>query len=792
MIRLRNRINTKLLTGIRYISFHRQIPEHRKGLRSIEDLKAEEEEMKSNKPEDMSKYNMFGGKKWTPKDSLFYTDRKAGTGYSSYANTSFQSRPYIWPPMRRKINIILGAMVVMGSLFFIDFEWFAWHIDEYIKKLKSEAATLKTGESQKAFGDDHSAENNQKDDSCSVLNADEGAKKKKKKIGFRERRIMEYENRIRSYSTPDKIFRYFATLKVTYDDGSFEIFMNPEDFVRSLTPGVMQPRNLGLDKFKNFDPSQKKVEYSDKDTIFYWVGEGGLISFGDYLFLMTLLSTPPSEFRLAFHVYDLNGDGELDEFEFSKVQELVLKQSNVGQRHRDHVTGTGSFRAKKSSAITKYFFGPDGKDKLNIEKFLKFQHDLHRDILKIEFERRDPESNPVGIISEISFAELLLLHANLPTKKEKRMMKRVRRKFKNRPGKKGVSFQEVNDFFSFLYSIDKVDMALHFYKLAGKPLSEELIKKLARKVTGVQISDTVVEVLIALFDENGDGELSQKEFITVMKRRMQRGLEKPKDTGLIRTMDAFFECSKKQSRNLHSIVRGRAVEVMREPSRGLLARLARKWLISHLKASIVFPDQPSTSSLLLTQKRGHSTMPENKASPAISDSGNLLIKFDHGLPTLSVPLPSRKENCQFILRPISDTVGTFCDNLIKEDNGIEIVALYNTDSTRISKSTNIQHLLRFEKFRLRINDSYYEVSLPLEKNDYLIGHTYKPLESEERMAILDDLKAKISSLHALLNVDDFKVEREKLLLKKLEEVEIELRPMEIVRKSIEEECHQYR
>ena len=38
--------------------------------------------------------------------------------------------------------------------------------------------------------------------------------KKKKKIGFRERRTIFYENRIRMYSSPDKIFRYFATLKV--------------------------------------------------------------------------------------------------------------------------------------------------------------------------------------------------------------------------------------------------------------------------------------------------------------------------------------------------------------------------------------------------------------------------------------------------------------------------------------------------------------------------------------------------------------------------------------------------
>lgn len=31
--------------------------------------------------------------------------------------------------------------------------------------------------------------------------------RRRKKIGFRERRIIQYENRIRSYSSPDKIFR---------------------------------------------------------------------------------------------------------------------------------------------------------------------------------------------------------------------------------------------------------------------------------------------------------------------------------------------------------------------------------------------------------------------------------------------------------------------------------------------------------------------------------------------------------------------------------------------------------
>ena len=43
------------------------------------------------------------------------------------------------------------------------------------------------------------------------------------KVGFRNRKIIEYENRIRQYSTPDKIFRYFATYKVTDEKGKNHI-----------------------------------------------------------------------------------------------------------------------------------------------------------------------------------------------------------------------------------------------------------------------------------------------------------------------------------------------------------------------------------------------------------------------------------------------------------------------------------------------------------------------------------------------------------------------------------------
>ena len=45
------------------------------------------------------------------------------------------------------------------------------------------------------------------------LQEEEKENKKKERTGFRDRKIIDYENRIRSFSTPDKIFRYFASYK---------------------------------------------------------------------------------------------------------------------------------------------------------------------------------------------------------------------------------------------------------------------------------------------------------------------------------------------------------------------------------------------------------------------------------------------------------------------------------------------------------------------------------------------------------------------------------------------------
>lgn len=41
-----------------------------------------------------------------------------------------------------------------------------------------------------------------------------------------------------------------------------------------------------------------------------------------------------------------------------------------------------------------------------------------------------------------------------------------------------------------------------------------------------------------------DNQLSNREFVAVMKNRLLRGLEKPKDTGFVKLLQSALKCAK--------------------------------------------------------------------------------------------------------------------------------------------------------------------------------------------------------------------------------------------------------
>ncbi|MBN3285838.1 MICU1 protein, partial [Polyodon spathula] len=466
------------------------------------------------------------------------------------------------------------------------------------------------------------------DDKAMESSGEEGqpeVKKKKPRSGFRDRKVMEYENRIRAYSTPDKIFRYFATLKIISEHGDSEVYMTPQDFVRSITPNEKQPENLGLDQFlvKRYDGKVRLIHTVIRAVRFIrdltaeipgtWsfiqyytlclnlhifsctklhLSLSGLlydmflhcmfllcVSLSISLFILLCfcrafyqlliqdwssqdgqrargcqiqnvvikaipihlyplkMKAPQRNFEIAFKMFDLNGDGEVDMEEFEQVQSIIRSQTSMGMRHRDRSTTGNTLKTAFSSALTTYFFGADLKGKLTIKNFLEFQRRLQHDVLKLEFERNDPVD---GRITERQFGSMLLAYSGVQSRKLTVMLKNLKKQFKDGPG---ITFDEVENFFTFLKNVNDVDTALSFYHMAGASIDKATMKQVARTVAKVELSDHVCDVVFALFDCDGNGELSNKEFISIMKQRLMRGLEKPKDMGFTRLVRAMFKCA---------------------------------------------------------------------------------------------------------------------------------------------------------------------------------------------------------------------------------------------------------
>ncbi|CAF1449602.1 unnamed protein product [Adineta ricciae] len=383
---------------------------------------------------------------------------------------------------------------------------------------------------------------------------------KTKKISFRDKKKIAYENRLRAYSTPDKIFRYFATLKVYSDDNPDGIIcMTPDDFLRSITPGLKQPDGLELDKFCRYDlrvDSSDKLEnlnthlyYADLNSneisIFEHIGgKQCLITFSDYIFLVTILSTPRRYFQIAFQMFDFDGNGTFDFDEFTKLKGLIREQTSIGQRHRDHST-TGNI-LRETSILNHYFFGENLDQLLSVDKFLQFYEQLQNEILQLEFHRSAKCPHDKSRITELDFATSLLAYSGLSDKRVKKMLKRIKKAYPNdeKMPATGISFTDYQNFYNFLRNIHDIDVALTFYHIAGGAIDKKIFHHVAKTVNHTDLDGHLVDVVFTLFDDNHDELLSYVEFIHIMKNRLERGLQRPKDTAFMKLFSTMLTCAK--------------------------------------------------------------------------------------------------------------------------------------------------------------------------------------------------------------------------------------------------------
>ena len=85
--------------------------------------------------------------------------------------------------------------------------------------------------------------------------------------------------------------------------------------------------------------------------------------------------------------------------------------------------------------------------------------------------------------------------------------------------------------------------------------------------------------------------------------------------------------------------------------------------------------------------------------------------YRNGYVVLTVPLPSRNEDCEFTFLPVSNTVKTVLSNIQDEDKGVDRVAIYSMDGNRVSNSTPVDILMQ-NNFKIIVNDKSYDIVTP--------------------------------------------------------------------------------
>ncbi|KQS38741.1 calcium uptake protein 3, mitochondrial isoform X6 [Drosophila erecta] len=350
--------------------------------------------------------------------------------------------------------------------------------------------------------------------------------------------------------------RFIKFASVEYDD---QLYMTPQDFLDSVVEQEPRPRlkrrqlsSDEVDKYKENTPALKK----GSTRLFRNLRDKGIVSYTEYLFLLSILTKPKSGFRIAFNMFDTDGNQRVDKDEFLVIISILagaLKDTqNVDpqtkqimerifsgawkEKHGEHEPeeelatptplenyvndGEGLQRRHMvPTTLQLHFFGKRGTGVINYDNFYRFMDNLQTEVLELEFHEF---SKGNSVISELDFAKILLRYTYLATDEYDVFLERLLERVKD---EKGISFHDFRDFCHFLNNLDDFTIAMRMYTLADRAISKDEFSRAVKICTGYKLSPHLIDTVFAIFDADGDGLLSYKEFIAIMKDRLHRGFK---------------------------------------------------------------------------------------------------------------------------------------------------------------------------------------------------------------------------------------------------------------------------
>ncbi|XP_045902357.1 calcium uptake protein 3, mitochondrial-like isoform X1 [Micropterus dolomieu] len=363
-------------------------------------------------------------------------------------------------------------------------------------------------------------------------------------------------------SSHEHRFRTFSS--VEYDG---QLYMTPQNFIESVT--MSEPRN----KKPWRSLTKQELEKILTETPPVWRGssklfrnlrERGIISYTEYLFLLCILTKPHAGFKIAFNMFDADGNQMVDKREFLVLQEIFRKKNEKRGRKGDadksaqlsmqlygyQVAPMNSVLKKDSqefvarsywdilrrsasqvlfsdlaeradesitidTTLLVHFFGKKGKAELTFDDFYRFMDNLQTEVLEIEFLTY---SKGMTTISEEDFAKILLRFTNVENISA--YLENVRQCI---PDEKGITFDEFRSFFQFLNNLEDFAIAMQMYNFAARSIGQDEFARAVYVATGLKLTRHLVHTIFKIFDVDHDDQLSYKEFIGIMKDRLNRG-----------------------------------------------------------------------------------------------------------------------------------------------------------------------------------------------------------------------------------------------------------------------------
>ncbi|XP_051051555.1 calcium uptake protein 2, mitochondrial [Phodopus roborovskii] len=318
-----------------------------------------------------------------------------------------------------------------------------------------------------------------------------------------------------------------------------EYYMTPRDFLFSVMFEQVERKTL-VKKLarKDIEDVLSGIQKAHcGSTFFRDLGDKGVISYTEYLFLLTILTKPHTGFHVAFKMLDADGNEMIEKKEFVKLQKIISKQDDF-KTVKISETESQDPAVKEpgiNTTLQVRFFGKKGEKKLHYKEFRRFMENLQTEVQEMEFLQF---SKGLNFMRKEDFAEWLLFFTN--TENKDIYWKNVREKLSVG---ESISLDEFKSFCHFTTHLEDFAIAMQMFSLAHRPVRLAEFKRAVKVATGQELSNNILDTVFKIFDLDGDECLSHGEFLGVLKNRMHRGLWVPQQ----QSVQEYWKCVKKES-----------------------------------------------------------------------------------------------------------------------------------------------------------------------------------------------------------------------------------------------------